>query len=50
MTVAMVIGDVILQALASGPGALFVSSDTVSSVRDLEVKIREDPLFLIKYE
>ncbi len=34
------------QALSSGPGALFVGSATGGT--DLAMKIREDPLFLIK--
>ncbi len=33
--------------MASGPGALFVPNVN-STTADLEVKIREDPLFLIK--
>lgn len=36
------------QALASGPGALFVSVDATSSTADLAVKVREDPLFAIR--
>lgn len=38
-----------LKALASGPGALFVGADAANSVADLEMKIREDPLFIMKY-
>lgn len=38
-----------IQALASGPGALFVGGASgVNSGIDLAVKVREDPLFLIK--
>lgn len=36
------------QALASGPGALFSAPDTANSAADLAVKVREDPLFLIR--
>lgn len=36
------------QALESGPGALFASIDTSNTSIDLEVKIREDPLFIIR--
>ena len=36
------------QALASGPGALFLGSNAAGSSADLAVKVREDPLFLIK--
>lgn len=39
-----------MQALASEPGALFVEKGPISAnaTADLAVKIREDPLFLIK--
>ena len=39
-----------IQALASGPGALFVedSAGGAASAADLAIKVREDPLFLIK--
>ena len=37
-----------LQALSSGPGALFVPADSANSSADLAVKIREDPLFMIR--
>lgn len=40
---------VVLKALTSGPGALFVGADAANSVADLEMKIREDPLFIMKY-
>ena len=36
------------QALASGPGALFTPVDAAGSAADIAVKVREDPLFLIK--
>lgn len=36
------------QALASGPGALFVAPDGANTTSDLAVKVREDPLFVIK--
>lgn len=36
------------QALASGPGALFIGPDTAGTSADLAVKVKEDPLFLIK--
>jgi hypothetical protein len=36
------------QALASGPGALFAGCDSVNSTADMAVKVKEDPLFLIK--
>ncbi|KAL5481252.1 hypothetical protein EMCRGX_G021383 [Ephydatia muelleri] len=36
------------QALASGPGALFVAPDGANTTSDLAVKVREDPLFVIR--
>ena len=36
----------VIQALASGPGALFAAESNATA--DLAVKVREDPLFLIK--
>ena len=38
----------LLQALSSGAGALFMSADSVNTSADLAVKIREDPLFVIR--
>ena len=37
-----------VQALASGPGALFVAPDGANTTSDLAVKVREDPLFVIR--
>lgn len=34
--------------MASGPGALFTKADATSSAADIAVKVREDPLFMIK--
>jgi len=34
--------------LASGPGALFTKADATSSAADIAVKVREDPLFMIR--
>lgn len=36
------------QALATGPGALFSAPDAANSAADLAIKVREDPLFLIR--
>lgn len=36
------------QALESGPGALFVAADGAGLAADISVKVREDPLFLIR--
>ncbi len=36
------------QALATGPGALFSAPDAANSTADLAIKVREDPLFLIR--
>lgn len=36
------------QALATGPGALFSAPDAANSATDLAVKVREDPLFMIR--
>ena len=38
----------VLQALASGPGALFLGADAAGSTADLAAKVKEDPLFLIR--
>ena len=41
--------SIVHEALASGPGALFVGGATgANCAADLAVKVREDPLFLIK--
>ena len=37
-----------LQALSSGPGALFIGADAANTSADLAVKVREDPLFMIR--
>ena len=34
--------------MSSGPGALFVGADSANTSTDLAVKIREDPLFVIR--
>lgn len=44
----VVIVSVCCQALATSAGALFTSADGAGSSTDLAVKIREDPLFLIR--
>lgn len=36
------------KALAGGAGSLFSAPDAVNSTIDMEMKIREDPLFLMK--
>ena len=36
------------QALSSGPGALFIPADSANTSADLAVKVREDPLFMIR--
>ena len=34
--------------MSSGPGALFVGADSGNTSADLAVKVREDPLFIIR--
>ena len=48
MIIELITSCVILQALSSGPGALFVAADSANTSADLAVKVREDPLFLIR--
>lgn len=36
------------EALASGPGALFINPTTAGTTADIAVKVKEDPLFLIR--